>query len=79
VVTATVTSPAGEKVQGRLVQIDHFIVTLALEDGTLRSFRRDGDRPKVDVNDPLAAHKTLLAVYTEKDMHDLTAYLVTLK
>jgi cytochrome c oxidase cbb3-type subunit 3 len=78
-VTATVTMPSGEKAQGRLVQIDHFIVTLALEDGTLRSFRRDGDRPKVDVNDPLAAHKALLAVYTEKDMHDLTAYLVTLK
>jgi len=35
--------------------------------------------PKVLVRDPLQAHKELLAVYTDKDIHDLTAYLVTLK
>ena len=38
------------------------------------------DRTKsVDVDDPLAAHKALLPVYTDKDIHDLLAYLVTLK
>jgi cytochrome c oxidase cbb3-type subunit 3 len=77
-VTVTVTTPS-EKVNGRLVRIDHFIVTLALDDGTLRSFRRNGDSPKVEIQDPIAAHKALLSVYTEKDIYDTTAYLVTLK
>ena len=78
--TATVTLPSGETVEGRLVRIDDFLVTLALADGTHRArFRRDGDVPKVEVQDPMKAHRDLLAVYTDKDMHDVTAYLVTLK
>jgi cytochrome c oxidase cbb3-type subunit III len=78
-VTVTVTTPGGEKVNGRLVRIDHFIVTLAREDGTLQSFRRVGDSPKVEIQDPLAGHKALWSVLTEKDIYDTTAYLVTLK
>ena len=35
--------------------------------------------PKVDIQDPNEPHKKLMGVYTEKDIHDLTAYLVTLK
>jgi cytochrome c oxidase cbb3-type subunit 3 len=78
-VTVTVTTPKAEKINGRLVRIDHFIVTLALEDGTIQSFRRVGDSPKVEIQDPLAGHKALFSVLTEKDIHDTTAYLVTLK
>jgi cytochrome c oxidase cbb3-type subunit 3 len=78
-VTVTVTTPNGEKVSGRLVRIDHFIVTLAREDGTIQSFRRVGDSPKVEIQDPLAGHKALFTVLTEKDIYDTTAYLVTLK
>jgi cytochrome c oxidase cbb3-type subunit 3 len=78
-VTATVTLPSGVKAQGRLVRMDHFIVTLAQDDGTVRSFRRNGDTPKVEVQDPFQPHRALLATYTEKDIHDVTAYLVTLK
>lgn len=78
-VTATVTEPSGQKVSGTLVRVDHFIVTLALEDGTIRSFSRTGATPKVEIQDPLAGHKALLMVLTEKDIHDTTAYLVTLK
>lgn len=79
-VTVTVSVPGGEKVEGRLLRIDDFIVTLAQPDGTIRSFRRENDdRPTVEIKDPLQPHTDLLAVYTEKDMHDLTAYLVTLK
>ena len=48
-------------------------------DGVQRSFRRVGDVPKVDLHDPLDGHKKLLPVYTDKDIHDVTAYLVTLK
>jgi cytochrome c oxidase cbb3-type subunit 3 len=78
-VMVTVTLAAGEKIEGRLVRIDDFLVTLADADGTVRTLRRDGDRPKVDVRDPMKAHRDLLAVYTDKDLHDVTAYLVTLK
>jgi cytochrome c oxidase cbb3-type subunit 3 len=78
-VTAAVTLPSGERTEGRLVRIDDFLVTVALADGTQRSFRRDGEVPKVEVRDPMQAHRDLLAVYTDKDMHDVTAYLVTLK
>jgi cytochrome c oxidase cbb3-type subunit 3 len=78
-VTVTVTQLSGERVDGRLVRIDDFLVTIALTDATVHTFRRDGDVPKVDVHDPMKAHRDLLSVYTDQDMHDVTAYLVTLK
>jgi len=79
-VTVTVTQPNGEKVQGRLLGIDFFLALLQQDDGTIRSFRRDGDRPpKIEINDPLEQHRALLGVVTDKDIHDVTAYLVTLK
>ncbi len=77
--TATVTLASGEKVEGRLGRIDDFVVTLTQTDGTYRSFRRDGDTPKVEIHDPLQPHRDLLGKYTDEQIHDLTAYLVTLK
>ena len=44
-----------------------------------RTVRRDGDVPKVEIHDPLKPHKDLLPLYTDKNIHDLTAYLVTVK
>jgi cytochrome c oxidase cbb3-type subunit 3 len=79
IVTATVSIASGETVQGELLHLDDFLVVLKLADGTSRSFRRDGDQPRVVVRDPLQAHKDLLSVYTDKNIHDVTAYLVTLK
>jgi cytochrome c oxidase cbb3-type subunit 3 len=78
-VTVTVRQPSGESVDGKLLRIDDFLVTLELTDGTSRTFRRDGNVPKVEVHDPLDAHRTLMTVLSDKDMHDVTAYLVTLK
>ena len=77
--TVTVTQPSGEKVEGALVRYDDFLVTLTDAEGNTRTFRRDGDRPKVEIRDPYEGHRALLAVYTDKDIHDVTAYLVTLK
>ena len=77
--TATITLASGQKVEGRLTRIDDFNVTITDADGAQRTFRRDGDQPKVEVHDPIAPHRELLKVYTDKDIHDLTAYLVTLK
>ena len=76
--TVTVTV-AGKKTEGRLLRIDDFIVVLADADGAQKSFRRDGDNPKVEIHDPLEPHKQLLPKYTDKEIHDLTSYLVTIK
>ncbi len=78
-VTVTVTLASGQKAEGRLVRIDDFIVTLADAEGTQRSFRRDGETPKVETHDPLKPHRDLLPTYSDKDIHNLTSYLVTLK
>ena len=78
-ITATVSLRGGEKVEGRVIRSDDFMITLGMADGTSRSFRRDGDIPKVEIHNPREGHLKLLPAYTDKDIHDLTAYLVTLK
>jgi cytochrome c oxidase cbb3-type subunit 3 len=77
--SADVILASGQKISGNLVHIDDFIVTLKLDDGTERSFTRTGSLPTVAVHDPLQAHRDMLPRYTDHDIHDLTAYLVTLK
>lgn len=77
-VTVKVTLP-GETLEGRLVRIDDFFVTVGLEDGTARTIRRSGDTPLVEVRDPREPHTALLAEYTNENIHDVTAYLATLK
>jgi cytochrome c oxidase cbb3-type subunit 3 len=77
--TATVTLADGTKYAGDVVAISDFILTLTDKDGVRRTFTREGDVPKVVVTDPLQAHIELLLKLTDKTMHDLTAYLVTLK
>jgi hypothetical protein len=78
-VMATVTLPSGEKIEGRLDRLDDFTVSLTTADGTHRSFRTIGNTPRVDVRDPLQPHRDLLGVYTDGDIHNVTAFLVTLK
>jgi cytochrome c oxidase cbb3-type subunit 3 len=78
-ISATVTLRSGQKFEGRVIRADEFIIALALEDGTSRSFRRDGDVPKVEIHNPREGHLKLLPGYSDKDIHDVTAYLVTLK
>ena len=77
-VTVAVTTAAGV-VEGRLIRIDDFTVVLAESDGSQRTFTRNGDTPKVVVNEPLKPHKELLRVYSDEDIHNLTSYLVTVK
>ena len=77
--TAKVTLPSGESFSGTLEGISDFSVSLKDASGNLHSFDRDGDVPKVEINDPLRAHKAMLRQYTDADIHDVTAYLVALK
>ncbi|MGH9404367.1 MAG: c-type cytochrome [Terriglobia bacterium] len=75
--TVTVTEPSGATVTGRLVRIDEFAVALRDDSGWYRSFSRS--RVKVEVHDPLEAHRRLLDKITQDQMHNLFAYLETLK
>ena len=77
--TATVTLPGGKSVTGKLEHIDDFNIALRQADGEYRSFAREGDSPRVEVHDPLKAHNELLHTLTDRDIHNVTAYLVTLK
>ncbi len=77
--TVTITTPAGDKVEGPLVRIDDFYVTVALADGDSRTFLRDADKPLVQVHNPLEGHQKLLPTYTDKSIHDITAYLGMVK
>jgi cytochrome c oxidase cbb3-type subunit 3 len=78
-ITATVTLASGQKVSGTLDRVDDFSVSLRDSAGEYHSFTRDGAVPKVEINDPLKPHVDLLEKYTDPDIHNVTAYLVTLK
>ena len=78
-ITVTVTLPSGQKVSGTLDHIDDFNVSLRDSSGDYHSFTREGPIPAVEIHDPLAPHNALLAKYTDADIHNVTAYLVTLK
>ena len=78
-VSVTVTPPSGARVAGTLVRLDDFVVALTTADGRQRSFSRRGAVPRVDIDDPLARHTELLGLYTDENIHDVTAYLVTLQ
>jgi mono/diheme cytochrome c family protein len=77
-VRVTVTAPDGQTVSGVLVQMDDFFVSLRTEDGTTRTIRRVPGM-KIDRQDPFAYHIELLDRLTDKNMHDVVAYLETLK
>jgi len=77
--TVTVTLANGQKLEGVLVRKDDFVVTLTLADGARKSIARDGNVPKVEVHDPNEAHKKLVPSLTDDDMHNVTAYLATVK
>ena len=78
-VTVTVTLASGTKVEGVLGRLDDFIVTLTTADGAAKSFRRENGQPRIEVHDPMKGHKDLLPTYKDKDIHDVTAYMVTLR
>ena len=78
IVTVTVTPENGPAVTGDLVNLDDFYVTLRDAAGDPHTFRRT---PAVRVvkNDPFAGHVALLEHITDTQIHDVVAYLWTLK
>ena len=77
-VEVTVTAAQQSPVTGALIRADDFFVSLRDSGGEYRAFTR-GPGVVVSVNDPLAYHHELLDRYSDADMHNLTAYLATLK
>jgi cytochrome c oxidase cbb3-type subunit 3 len=74
---ATVTLPSGQSVAGTIKTLTDFEVSMYDAAGDYRSWPRD--RVKVQLEDKLAGHRALLPKYSDADIHNLTAYLVTLK
>ena len=67
-----------------LPQINDFLVVLMLPDGTRKSFARTDGVPRVEVKDPKAGHVNAIVKMAHDDatgamMHDITAYLWTIK
>ena len=75
--TATVETAEGARIEGKLVHDDEFSISVAGSDGWVRTFPRSG--VKAEIHDPLAAHRELTPKYTDADVHNLFAYLETLK
>jgi mono/diheme cytochrome c family protein len=76
---ATVTLPSGETFKGAPVRVTDFDVVLRLDDGLTKTWARNKGVPKVEITDPLQAHIDLMKRLSDTDMHNLTAYLATLK
>src|SRR5262249_39678900 len=77
--TVKVFLKSGQSLSGSLIYLSEFAVTFRDADGERRTFERDGESPRVEVIDPLQAHQDMLMKYTDSDIHNLTAYLVTFK
>ena len=75
--TVTVTLSSGQVVTGRLAYRDEFTIGLTDANGWYRAW--PARQVKVQINDPLQAHVDQLGKYTDEDMHDVLAYLQTLR
>jgi cytochrome c oxidase cbb3-type subunit 3 len=73
----TVKLPSGETVSGALAYRDEFTIALTDADGRYRSWPTR--RVSVTVDNPLEAHADQLGKYTDDDMHNVLAYLQTLR
>jgi mono/diheme cytochrome c family protein len=76
--TITVTPPGGPAVTGVRLEEDDFYVTLRESSGAVQTLKRTPGTTVTTTN-PLQFHIDLLERITDKQMHDVVAYLETLK
>jgi cytochrome c oxidase cbb3-type subunit III len=74
---ATVTTPSGQTIEGNIVKYDDFFISLRTAKGDFHEWPLA--EVKVQIEDKLSGHRALLPKYTDADIHNTTAYLVTLK
>jgi cytochrome c oxidase cbb3-type subunit III len=77
-ITATVKTADGATVTGRVTQVSDFRITVVDAGGQTHVIER-GAGVDVQMNDPLAPHQAMVMTLTNEDMHNVTAYLETLK
>jgi mono/diheme cytochrome c family protein len=65
-------------ISGKVSQMSDFQISLVTESGETKTIDRGPD-VEVQINDPLAAHEQILMTLGNDDMHNVTAYLETLK
>ena len=75
--TVIVTLASGQTISGKLAYRDEFVIALTDADGWYRSW--PANQVTFMVNNPLEAHAAQLGKYTDDDMHNVLAYLQTLK
>jgi len=78
-VTATITYASGRMVKGYLTSVSDFKIVIRDEKEVETELPRKDGEPKVVLSDRLQHHLDLLAIYMDNDIHNLTAYLTTLK
>jgi len=77
--TVTVTLADGRQLGGELLRYDDFFVSLRTPAGDYRSFSRVDGQVGVEIEDPLWRHAELWAKLDDTTIHDVTAYLETLR
>jgi mono/diheme cytochrome c family protein len=77
-VTATVKMPNGSAIAGRVTKVSDFRIALLDSANQTRIVER---KPgvKVSIADPLAPHEEMIQTLTNQDLHDVSAYMETLK
>jgi cytochrome c oxidase cbb3-type subunit 3 len=79
-ISVTVILSSGESFTGVPLNYDDFNVALRDPNGAYRSFKRSSkDVPRVEIHNRLQFHLDLVTHISDTDIHNLTAYLVTLK
>ncbi len=79
-VTATVTPESGTSYSGALLRLTDFDVTIREASGAVRTFARISEsNPRIERRDPLQGHQDRLPKWTDMDLHNVTAYLASLK
>jgi cytochrome c oxidase cbb3-type subunit III len=73
----TVTLASGENISGRLASEDEFAIVVLDPAGARKTFEKGVVKFKID--DPMSAHFDQLGKYTDNDMHNIYAYLETIK
>ena len=75
---ATVTLPGGNSFTGAVAYEDEFTIAIRDAEGRYRSWPKIPS-VRVQIDSPAEAHVELLGQYTDADIHNLMAYLQTLK
>jgi len=78
-VTAVATFADGHEVRGFLTSVSDFKLVVRDAAGKVTIVPRADGEPKVRLEDRIQAHIDLMDVYQDNDIHNLTAYLTSLK